>query len=111
MSWDNGLHPQAVPYFRALVAAAQRHDPGARVTSGFRSRAEQTRLYRRYLAGLAKYPVAPPGSSKHELGIAIDLYSKNDALLRGLGAAWERIGGIWGGERDNIHFEVPIATR
>lgn len=105
MSWADGLHPQLKPWFLALAEAAQRLDPAARVTSGYRSSAEQARLYRRYLAGLNRFPVAPPGRSYHEYGRAIDLVA-NDATLRRLGEAWERIGGTWGKEADPIHFQA-----
>lgn len=105
MSWASGLHPQLRPYFEQLVAIAQRLDSGARVTSAYRSRAEQTRLYRRYLAGLSRFPAAPPGRSLHEQGRALDLVA-SDATLRRLGELWTAAGGRWGGERDPIHFEA-----
>ena len=41
------------------------------VTSGYRSRAEQADLYRHRDSN--PYPVAPPGSSRHELGLAVDV--------------------------------------
>lgn len=41
------------------------------ITSGFRSSAEQARLWAR--RALNPYPVAPPGSSAHERGRAIDV--------------------------------------
>lgn len=105
MSWAKGLNAVLRPHFEQLVQLAQRLDASARVTSSYRTRAEQTRLYRRYLAGLSRFPAAPPGRSKHEHGRAIDLYA-GDETLRRLGAAWEAAGGKWGGERDPIHFEA-----
>jgi len=87
------------------MAIATQLDAGARLTSAYRSRAEQTKLYRRFLAGQSSYPVAPPGYSKHEQGRAIDLVA-NEQTLRRLGAMWTRAGGRWGGERDPIHFEA-----
>ncbi len=105
MSWGKGVHPILLPYFQWLVQQAQRLDSSARVTSAYRTRAEQTRLYRRYLAGLSRFPAAPPGRSKHEQGRAIDLIAR-DEVLRRLGAAWQQMGGRWGGERDPIHFEA-----
>lgn len=106
MSWDNGLHPSLRPYFRALVTAAQLYDRTARVTSARRSTAEQTRLYRRFVAGQSQFPVAPPGKSKHEHGRAIDIVARPE-VLRGLGLAWEKLGGRWGGRfHDPIHFEL-----
>lgn len=107
MSWANGLDARYRPHFEALVRIAQALDPGARVTSARRSSSEQKRLYRRYLAGLSRYPVAPPGRSKHERGLAIDLVA-SERVLNQLGELWEQAGGRWGGRfNDNIHFEVP----
>lgn len=89
-----------------LLAPAQfllRHARNGTVTSTRRSRAEQTRLYRRYLSGQSPYPVAVPGTSLHEQGMAFDLVADN---LSELGALWERMGGRWGGSSDPVHFEV-----
>lgn len=105
MSWSNGLHPQLRPYFELLVRAAQYYDPSARVTSTVRSTSEQARLYRRFLAGQSKFPVAKPGTSRHEQGRAIDMVARPE-VLRGLGEWWESLGGRWGGRfNDPIHFE------
>jgi len=41
------------------------------VTSGFRSRAQQASLYANRAAN--PYPVAVPGTSRHELGLAVDV--------------------------------------
>jgi len=105
MSWANGVDPRLRPWFEALVREAQRLDPNARVTSARRSSSEQAKLYRRYLAGQSRFPVAPPGRSYHEYGRAIDMVAE-PAVLRRLGAAWEAIGGVWGKERDPIHFQA-----
>lgn len=103
-SWDRGLNVQLLPWFRALVQRAQQMDRNARVSSGRRSRAEQARLYRRYLAGQSRFPAAPPGRSKHEVGRAIDIVARPEVLRR-LGAIWQRAGFTWGGRSDPIHFE------
>lgn len=101
-----GTLPELQPYFAVLVRAAQQVDPTARLTSAYRSSTEQARLYRRYVAGLSKYPVAPPGRSKHEQGRAIDIIARPE-VLRWLGTWWESIGGRWGGRfNDDIHFEA-----
>jgi D-alanyl-D-alanine carboxypeptidase len=59
----------------AMLAALGRADAllGAPVpvVSGFRSRAEQARLWERRASN--PYPVAPPGTSAHETGMAIDV--------------------------------------
>ena len=88
------------------AAELQRLYPQLQLTSGRRSRASQTRLYRRFLAGQADFPVAPPGKSKHELGRAFDMIAP-PAVLRSAGDTWESWGGRWGGRfNDPIHFEA-----
>ncbi|HYE78502.1 MAG TPA: M15 family metallopeptidase [bacterium] len=43
------------------------------ITSGYRSRAQQAALYARRASN--PYPVAPPGTSRHERGLAVDVPS------------------------------------
>lgn len=106
MSSLAGLRPELVPYAEYLVAAMRAVDPSTRITSVRRSRTEQARLHRRYLAGQSRFPAAPPGRSKHELGLAFDVVARADTLAKA-GALWESWGGRWGGRfKDPIHFEV-----
>jgi len=106
VNWSNGLLPELRPWFLYLVRLAQHNDRTARVTSARRSSSEQARLYRRFLAGKSAFPVARPGTSKHEQGRAIDLTAE-PWLLNELGAWWESVGGRWGGHFDDpIHFEA-----
>lgn len=101
-----GLDSRLVPYAEYLVAAMRAVDPSTRVTSVRRSRTEQSRLYRRFLQGQSKFPVAPPGRSKHEVGLAFDVVARPETL-RAAGALWEKWGGRWGGRfNDPIHFEA-----
>ncbi len=89
---------------RELYQVAVANGLHPRVTSVFRSRTTQTRLYRNFLAGRSRWPAAPPGHSKHERGLAFDMLADN---LPALGALWERWGGRWGGRfHDEIHFEI-----
>ena len=119
--WTGGLRPELVPWFQWIVAYVQYYDSQAQVTSGYRSSGEQAKLYRRYLQGLMPGPVAPPGQSMHEQGRAIDIYDNAwDATfdpanppeaLAQAGAAWQSVGGTWGGAfqsvaPDPIHFEA-----
>jgi hypothetical protein len=109
----DALIPELVPYARALVGVAGSAGLQPRVTSTRRSHQEQARLYRRFLAGNQKYPVAPPGSSAHEYGYAFDMVTTamDPQDLKDLGQVWESWGGVWGGEfRDPIHFEYPGFT-
>jgi len=43
------------------------------IVSAKRTREKQTELYNDFLAGKSKYPVAPPGTSRHESGRAVDV--------------------------------------
>jgi TP901 family phage tail tape measure protein len=62
-----GLNPE---FLRRFMAYSDRVGP-LRIVSGFRSRARQAQLYAAYLAGRGNL-AAPPGRSKHEVGLAID---------------------------------------
>lgn len=108
MSAFSRYDPRIRPWFEWLYATIQRVDRSARVTSTVRSRAEQARLYRRFLAGESQFPAAPPGKSKHENGRAIDIVARPE-VLRWVGEYWERLGPSfrWGGRfNDEIHFEL-----
>lgn len=99
----SGLRPWLRPWAQQLVRLA---GPYVSITSTRRSRRQQSLLYRRYLRGQSRFPAAPPGRSKHEQGLAFDLYGDRDVLNQ-LGQIWERWGGRWGGRfNDPIHFEV-----
>lgn len=64
----NGLLPRV----KAALAFAKANGWGGSVTSGFRSYAEQAALYAAYLNGTGNL-AAPPGSSNHEGGQAVDV--------------------------------------
>jgi len=101
-----------MPAASVLVAWLKRHDPSFVVTSSRRSQAAQERLWAAYKAGKHPYTVAPPGCSKHQLGLAFDIASTkrspfHDPYLAHLGRYWRSIGGEWGGEKDPIHFGLP----
>ena len=112
----NALIPDLRPFARQLLLVAGRAGLQPRITSTYRSVGEQTRLYRRFLAGQNPYPVAPPGHSAHEAGYAFDMMimdapGQMESDLTDLGHVWESWGGIWGGHfKDPIHFEYPGFT-
>lgn len=103
---DSGLADNA----RALDAAVHQSGLIGNFTSTWRSRAEQTRLYNRFLAGASRYPAAPPGQSAHEYGWAFDYVVSPRVYQEDVGALWESWGGTWGGRfQDEVHFELPGA--
>jgi len=85
---------------------------GARITSTYRSRFQQARLFRlrqRVLSGdlpvsAQPFPVAPPGRSVHQFRRAWDMVADSGSLRRA-GNYWRSVGGRWG-EHDPIHFEI-----
>ncbi len=86
------------------------------VTSARRTPQDQYLLYQDWLRGKSKIPAAPPGRSRHELGLAFDLMRLGidpfeDPLLNLLGEIWREMGGIygggWGGGADPVHYEAP----
>lgn len=108
MTGISSLNRQLQPYAKALLQAARSLNSGAYVASTKRSRRVQAGLYRDYRAGRSRFPAAPPGSSKHERGLAIDLGGLSASQLGRLGKLWRSWGGRWGGNfrrRDVIHFE------
>ncbi len=103
-----GLKPEMKAGAKFLLqAAVALGASSARITSGKRSHAQQASLYKNFLAGKALYPVAPPGSSKHELGLAVDIVVTPASFQTALGQWWRSVGGTWGGSfNDPIHFEL-----
>jgi hypothetical protein len=90
---------------RYLLAWAAQYGVRATITSGTRSSAEQAALYARG----GPYPVARPGTSKHEQGRAVDVSASRETLAW-LGQVWEAWipGGKWGGRwrtPDPVHYE------
>ena len=99
------LQPALRQRIKYLTAWASHLGATVRVTSARRSRAQQVNLYRNFLLGRSKYPVAPPGRSKHEQGLAVDIVTTPYAALYTLGPWWRTVGGTWNSS-DPIHFEL-----
>lgn len=107
MATLKSLQPWLQPWAQWLVSLAP--SAGARtcrVTSAKRSRAKQRSLYDRFLRGQSHYPVAPPGSSQHEYGLAWDMVTEPYSALYTLGKWWKEVGGSWS-RKDPIHFGAP----
>lgn len=106
------------PIVEELVAALKEAGINVRITSTLRSRAEQTALFNAAQRGQSKYPAAPPGTSVHEHGLAVDLATTDPRHLQVVGRVWESLAaaglvGRWGGRfsrPDPIHFEARIPT-
>jgi hypothetical protein len=97
------IDPQLKTIARNLPRVAASQGFQVRITSGWRSYATQNFLYRQYLAGKSTYPANPPGTSKHEKGLALDILSTNtNALVKLLTS----VGLVWAGTNDPIHFQI-----
>jgi D-alanyl-D-alanine dipeptidase len=99
----SGLHPQLKNLVRNLPRVAAYHGIRYRITSAYRSPQKQAALYRAYLAGTNPYPVAPPGTSLHEKGLAIDIVADDQQKLASLLTS---AGLSWGGTADPVHFQL-----
>lgn len=91
-----GVDPKLI---RALDQVGREIGKPIEVISGFRSRADQARLYEMYLNGTGNL-AAPPGSSNHETGDAADVYVDGVALANVPGA-------LDAAKRAGLHFPVP----
>ena len=98
------LVPKLKTIARNLPRVASSLGFQVRITSGWRSYATQAKLYKDYLAGVAHYPANPPGTSKHEKGLALDILSTNTESLVSI---LNSVGLVWAGPSDPIHFEIP----
>jgi hypothetical protein len=98
------------------IAAAQEYNASTGKTliinSGKRDPADQLRLYNETVAagrpgkGPNGMAVAPPGKSRHEKGLAVDIQNYADAMAR---SAMNRQGLTQGVPGDPVHFQLPQA--
>lgn len=110
MSLFDTLIPELQPWAQMLFDLASQAGVRPRVTSAFRTYAQQEFAYKAFVQGRSRYPAAPPGTSAHEYGYAFDLVVDNDVDQHDLGIVWKSWKGIWGGDfgvKDPIHFEFP----
>jgi hypothetical protein len=98
-----GSHSGLAPAMRAALAKAEQllGEP-VPITSGFRPTEEQAALYARRSEN--PYPVAPPGSSAHERGLAVDVPASFVPRLLSV-ASQAGLCQPYPGD-DPIHFEV-----
>tara|TARA_R110001583_G_scaffold31179_2_gene107002 strand:+ start:656 stop:1498 length:843 start_codon:yes stop_codon:yes gene_type:complete len=93
-------------YVQAMISAASGEGVAMQVTSGFRTMADQQRLYNKYLAGTGNL-AAVPGRSNHQNGIAIDfnVSSQNGRVFEWLTKNAWRYGFIRTVSRERWHWE------
>lgn len=107
------------PWAEAMLELARSVDRRFVITSARRTYSEQWSLWWRHeldlssfgmATGKATLPVAFPGFSAHEKGMAWDMARLGiepfkDDLLRRFGAVWKAVGGKWSSV-DPVHFEL-----
>lgn len=101
------VHPKLKTIARNLPKVAASQGLEVRITSGFRTRAVQAKLYRDYITGVSAYPANPPGQSAHEKGLALDILTTD---VNKLVSILSSVGLVWAGMGDPIHFEIPSKT-
>jgi len=92
------LEPEVRSRVEQMIAAVRGAGWYVTVTSGYRSVEEQERLY----YGPHILPVAVPGCSTHNYGLAVDLvtdYPDQAGLAKAFGL-------IWAGRVDPVHYDV-----
>ncbi|MFN7132665.1 MAG: D-alanyl-D-alanine carboxypeptidase family protein [Myxococcales bacterium] len=92
--------------FRLMKAAAKNAGITLKLTSGFRSMEEQERLYKELQDGKRSTPVAKPGFSNHQNGIAIDIAVGNNPSSREY--LWLKANAArWGFYNTGAKFSTP----
>jgi D-alanyl-D-alanine carboxypeptidase len=101
----NGLDPRLRDHAQATVEYAQRLGISPEITSVRRYQAEQAALYKKRQAGRWPFPVAVPGTSAHQYGVAWDSRVKPEH--QALWTAVRRAMGWFVPDNDVIHAEYP----
>jgi len=98
------LEPVTRTMYRRAIAHLKREGIDVITTSTRRTRAEQQVLFDRFGRGEAFFPVAKPGTSTHEQGIAVDLVPKKPQDLPRVVQVMGALGFKWAGAEDRVHF-------
>jgi uncharacterized protein YcbK (DUF882 family) len=99
---DLDANPELLQKLEALAAQRGEH---FHITSGGRSYAEQERLWN--ARGSNPYPVAHPGTSRHETGRAADVTIGGRAIQDVIGASELQQAGLSPLAGDAVHVELP----
>lgn len=105
LSGDLDANPELLARLEAL--AAQRGEQ-FNITSGNRTYAEQERLWN--ARGSNPFPVAQPGTSRHESGNAADVTVGGQPIQNVIGAAELTAAGLSPLAGDEVHVELPGAA-
>jgi hypothetical protein len=102
LSGDLDANPELLRRLEALAAKRGEH---FRITSGLRTYAEQMRLWNG--RGSNPYPVARPGTSRHESGRAADVMIGGRDIQSVIPASELRAAGLNPLAGDSVHVELP----
>jgi hypothetical protein len=102
LSGDLDANPELLRRLEALAAKRGEHFT---ITSGLRTYAEQMRLWNG--RGSNPYPVARPGTSRHESGRAADVMIGGRDIQSVISAAELRSAGLNPLAGDSVHVELP----
>lgn len=96
------------PIADAVIAAFRQLGVRLKKTSEWRSIERQRELYEN--RGSSPYPVARPGRSQHEYGLAVDMVADPRIHQNTVGEVWNQLGLFWN-VSDPIHFAVFSAQK
>ena len=99
---DLDANPELLRRLEALAAKRGEH---FHITSGLRTYAEQMRLWNS--RGSNPYPVARPGTSRHESGRAADVTINGRDIQSVISASELRAAGLNPLAGDSVHVELP----
>jgi hypothetical protein len=99
---DLDANPELLQRLEALAAGRGEH---FHITSGMRTIAEQQRLWDN--RGSNPFPVARPGTSRHQSGNAADVTVNGTPIQSAIGAAELRAAGLNPLSGDAVHVELP----
>ena len=102
MASTSGLQPHVKRGLRVLLDALRGLGYSATYTSGYRSTSKQAQLYAAWRAGKSPFPAAPPGTSEHNYGLAVDVVTDAPDAIKRLAA--DVAGLVWFGPTDAVHF-------
>lgn len=108
----SGLQPQLKRSLALLVDTLRGLGYTARYTSGYRSIEKQRTLYNAWLRrGKTGLPAAPPGTSAHNYGLAVDVVTDAPDQVKQFAA--DIAGLVWFGPSDPVHYDPygPAAWR
>lgn len=97
-----GMRPEVLESLTRLQQMVEDAGGRLRVNSAFRTREDQERLYANRARN--KYPVARPGTSKHESGLALDLQADGMPQEK-LAELAGKVNLRWAGNKDRVHFD------